>query len=65
LQGDEVKYKKYIYALRPLLACKFIEDKHVVPPVRFDDLLKQELPGELSEEIEEMLAIKQEVTKKI
>lgn len=58
LQGDEVKYKKYIYALRPLLACKFIEDKHAVPPVRFDDLLKQELPGELSEEIEEMLAIK-------
>lgn len=58
LQGDEVKYKKYIYALRPLLACKFIEDRHAVPPVRFDDLLKQELPGELSEEIEEMLAIK-------
>lgn len=58
LQGDEVKYKKYIYALRPLLACKFIEDKHAVPPVRFGDLLKQELPGELSEEIEEMLAIK-------
>lgn len=58
LQGDKVRYKKYIYALRPLLACKFIEDKHAIPPVKFDDLLKQELPEELSEEIEEMLAIR-------
>lgn len=58
LQGDEVKYKKYIYALRPILACKYIENNRTVPPVKFSDLLKQNLPKELSEEIEEMLAIK-------
>lgn len=58
LQGDEVKYKKYIYALRPILACKYIENNHTVPPVKFSDLLKQNLPKELSEEIDEMLAIK-------
>lgn len=58
LQGDEVKYKKYIYALRPILACKYIENNHTVPPVKFSDLLKQNLPKELSEEIKEMLAIK-------
>lgn len=58
LQGDEVKYKKYIYALRPLLACKYIENNHTIPPVRFDDLLKQALPENLSKQIEEMLIIK-------
>lgn len=58
LQDDEVKYKKYIYALRPLLACKFIEENHTIPPVKFEDLLKQILPKELSDEIEEMLTIK-------
>lgn len=58
LQGDEVKYKKYIYALRPLLACRYIESNHSIPPVRFDDLRKQALPKELSEEIETMLARK-------
>ena len=58
LQNGEVKYKKYVYALRPLLACKYIEDHHSVPPVKFDDLLRQNLPKELSMEIEKMLEIK-------
>ncbi|MBD5474030.1 MAG: hypothetical protein HDR20_14405 [Lachnospiraceae bacterium] len=58
LQEDKVKYKKYIYALRPLLACRYIESHHAIPPVMFDDLLKQDIPQELSEEIEEMLEIK-------
>lgn len=58
LQKEEVKYKKYVYALRPLLACKYIEDHHSVPPVKFDDLLRQNLPAELSVEIEKMLEIK-------
>lgn len=58
LQADTVKYKKYIYALRPLLACRYIESNHAVPPVRFEDLLRQDLPKELSEEIGQMLAVK-------
>jgi len=58
LQEDQVKYKKYVYALRPLLACKFIEKEHAIPPVRFEDLLKQALPAELLAEIERMLEIK-------
>lgn len=58
LQEDTVKYKKYIYALRPLLACRFIESNHAVPPVRFEDLLRQDLPKELLDEIAQMLAIK-------
>lgn len=58
LQGDMVKYKKYIYALRPLLACKYIEENGMIPPIRFEDLLKQELPKDLTEEIGQMLIIK-------
>lgn len=64
LQGDEVRYKKYVYALRPLLACKFIEDNHRIPPVKFEDLLKQPLPTELLEEIREMLIIKEKSDEK-
>ncbi|HYV90181.1 MAG TPA: nucleotidyltransferase domain-containing protein [Chitinophagales bacterium] len=40
LQTDEVKLKKYFYALRPILACKWISEKHEVPPMVFQQLLK-------------------------
>lgn len=58
LQEENVKYKKYIYALRPLLACKFIENNHSIPPVKFEDLLKQVTTEDLSDEIAKMLEIK-------
>ena len=47
LQGETVKYKKYFYALRPLLACRYIETFHCPPPVLFDGLMAQELPPDL------------------
>ena len=37
-----------------------MEHNHAVPPVRFEELLKQELPGELTDKIGEMLAKKAE-----
>lgn len=58
LQGDMVKYKKYFYALRPLLACRYIERNNCPPPVLFEDLLKMELPGKLRAGIEELLEVK-------
>lgn len=58
LQGEEVKYKKYIYALRPLLACKYIEENSKIPPVRFEELLKLPILQEVLKEIEKMLEIK-------
>lgn len=39
LKGEQVKYKKYFYALRPLLCCKWIEIYHCAPPVLFNDLM--------------------------
>ncbi len=38
LLDDNVKYKKYFYVLRPLLACHWIEEKKCPPPVLFDEL---------------------------
>lgn len=39
LEGDMVKYKKYFYALRPLLCCRWIRRFHKAPPVEFKRLL--------------------------
>lgn len=39
LQGEMIRYKKYFYALRPLLCCKWIERYHEVPPMEFQRLL--------------------------
>lgn len=58
LQENNVRYKKYIYALRPLLACRFIETHHRIPPVKFETLLQQDLPQELLAEIGRMLTVK-------
>lgn len=58
LQDEKVKYKKYFYALRPLLACKYIEEHHCPPPVLFDDLLNLTLPDQLRNGIDGLLKIK-------
>lgn len=58
LQGDKVKYKKYFYALRPLLACQYIEEYNCPPPVLFEELMKMNLPQDLRAGIEELLEVK-------
>lgn len=62
LLGDTVRYKKYFYALRPLLAAQYIEKYHITPPVLFADLLKQDMPQELRTAIDELLEIKKKTT---
>ena len=64
LQGEMVRYKKYFYALRPLLAAEYIERYHEAPPVLFDDLLKMELPSEFRSALDELLEIKKRTTEK-
>lgn len=39
LQADTVKLKKYFYALRPILAAKWIVEHQTFPPMVFDKLL--------------------------
>ena len=38
LQGEQVSRKKYLYALRPLLAAQWIERGSGLPPIEFDRL---------------------------
>lgn len=64
LQGERVRYKKYFYALRPLLATEYIERYHEAPPVLFDDLLKLELPETFRNALDELLEIKKRTTEK-
>ena len=70
LTGDMIRYKKYFYALRPLLCCRWIERYHAVPPMEFDELLTMfsepddVLTKELYAAIRELLARKAETEEK-
>lgn len=44
LKGDKVWLKKYLYVIRPLIACNYIEQTNELPPVNFDLLLSYILP---------------------
>ena len=62
LQADEVRYKKYLYVLRPLLAARWIRTQPGVPPMRFADLAQKTLDPvrdtALIEEINALLEVK-------
>jgi len=62
LQADEVRYKKYLYVLRPLLAARWIRTQRGVPPMRFADLAQKTLDpvrdAALVEEINALLEVK-------
>ena len=64
LQGETVRYKKYLYALRPLLACKFIAEHAAQPPVAFDELVAAAAPKELLPAIDQLLAAKTQMCEK-
>jgi uncharacterized protein len=56
LQKESVKLKKYFYALRPALACKWIASRREVPPMEFPrlrELIKEE--KELNKVIDQLL----------
>jgi len=56
--GSEIKLKKYLYVLRPVLACRWILDKHSTPPTEFEKLFEEELPEELKEIVFKILEVK-------
>jgi predicted nucleotidyltransferase len=59
LQGETVWLKKYLYVLRPVLACRWIEAGLDAVPVRFEALVEGlDLPPELREAVAELLAKK-------
>jgi hypothetical protein len=55
LRGSEVRLKKYFYALRPLLACRWIADRETPPPMLFRELMDAELDNDIRPLVEELL----------
>ncbi|HEX8552415.1 MAG TPA: nucleotidyltransferase domain-containing protein [Abditibacteriaceae bacterium] len=56
LRGDEVKLKKYLYVLRPLLAVRWIEAGRGAVPTPFGELLAAEaLPAPVQQDIDTLL----------
>jgi uncharacterized protein len=56
VQGEEVRIKKYLNVLRPLLAAKWIEKYDSIPPIEFQELVEDLVPGgEWKDSIETLL----------
>ncbi|MFJ4142827.1 nucleotidyltransferase domain-containing protein [Pseudomonas sp. NPDC089734] len=58
LQGESVRFKKYFYVLRPLLAVRWIDQGRGRPPMTFADLLATVDDPTLLAEVDELLALK-------
>ncbi len=61
LKGEMVRAKKYFYVLRPILACKWILDRHAPPPMLFTELAAAELDPDLKPEVDQLLDLKMNV----
>lgn len=55
LEGEQVKLKKYFYVLRPILACKWILERHCPPPMLFEELVKTQLESEMRLTVETLV----------
>ena len=62
LQSGDVKLKRYFYALRTVLAAKWVAEKGTVPPMLFDELVSAELDPEVRPAVEELLKAKRETS---
>lgn len=58
LQGESVRFKKYFYVLRPLLAVRWIDQGRGRPPMTFAELLQTVDDSALLAEVDELLALK-------
>lgn len=58
LTGESVRLKRYFYALRPILACKWILDKKSPPPIPFIELAEAYLDKDIAPEVYNLLRLK-------
>ncbi|MBQ9950089.1 MAG: nucleotidyltransferase domain-containing protein [Clostridia bacterium] len=58
LTGETVKFKKYFYVLRPLLACKWILAEGTPPPMLFSSLMEKYLDEDIKPDVEKLLDLK-------
>ena len=62
LLEEMVKYKKYFYVLRPILACQWIEERKSPPPVRFSDLAEAMLKEDKKELVQKLVEQKKQMS---
>jgi predicted nucleotidyltransferase len=62
--SEYVSYKKYFYVLRPILCCQWILKKNSIPPILFDDLVKELFPENLKLFLDKLLEIKKSSSEK-
>jgi len=58
---NSFKLKKYFYVIRPILAARYVLKNNCVPPVLFNDLIKEMLPNELLPMINDLVNKKKNV----
>jgi len=58
LNTDQVRYKKYFYVLRPVLACKWILSNGTPPPMLFQELMETTLDKNIKPYVDKLLDIK-------
>lgn len=58
LKGDIVRAKKYLYVIRPILACRWIISRHTPPPMLFAELTESQLEPEYKQIINDLLKLK-------
>lgn len=59
LQGDQVRAKKYLYVLRPLLAAKWVLERDDAPPMAFEHLVQALVADPaVRRDIDELLTLK-------
>ena len=58
LQAETVKLKRYLYILRPILACLWVMEYNSAPPMRLMDMAGELLPDNLRALVEYLIAEK-------
>lgn len=58
LKGEMVRFKKYFYVLRPLLACKWIIAEGTPPPMLFSELMDKYLDEDIKPDVLKLLDLK-------
>ena len=61
LLEELVRYKKYFYVLRPILACKWIEERKCPPPVLFSELVDGVLEEDMKPLVENLVQVKKQM----
>lgn len=61
---EQVRVKKYLYVLRPILCCRWLAKFGSVPPVLFDTLCQAVLPEEIADATQDLLYKKKHAAEK-